>query len=162
MECWVAGKGPSVMEYDWSKAGEVYGINHAGLVIPRCKEVFALDSWCIPLLADQGLIVYTVEETIYNSDMGVPHGFSHPNVIVLDVPPEFKAGASVLALGLLYSWGMRRYHMIGFDSRNGDHSFPREILDTGTVPGPSGYSGINFNLDKLIETFEDTHITWGN
>ena len=156
-EVWIAGKGPSIDTYDWSKAGEIYCVNDAALSVTSCIGTFIIDAAAVKRLC----VVLPPHLKIFIINKAFE--YAHPGVHVITGIHRSSRYATVLfATWALYEAGARTIHYIGFDARNGNNAYADSMKKLiGVRPNPSGYKRIVPRLEKIITELDGLEAIWG-
>lgn len=158
-EIWMAGKGQSLLTYDWSKAGKTrICINHTISLVPNPTGVIGLDYEFLDYLKtiDDGSFTVFRKNHHYMYDFKSMIIWSKEG-IVTDL--RFTCLAAV---DLFYYYGVRTIHMVGFDSIDGDTSRPDKVLELlGNDKGnEQNYIRIADGLIECIKRHHDLKIIW--
>ena len=147
-EVWIAGKGPSLDTFDWSKAGVYrFGINETAFIIPFCFGTFAIDYH----------ILNKYKKSL-NSNIIVFRKFTHidyefPRMFLWDRNMMKDAHATLcIAIQVLHHLGARKFHFIGCDSMNQISGYAKSIINiNGQGDNKDSYRTINQHIqDTLI------------
>lgn len=138
LTAYLAGKGPSLLTYDWSQANFYrFGLNEAAYHVPECLAAIASDRLALDDYAKNLPEHITVYRPILTK--GVYH-FKKNRYYDIEKKPT-----AVRALIIFKQLGFTNVHMIGFDSRFGDHSY----ADIPTLlPPPKDYDKVNMLIDE--------------
>lgn len=147
LSVWVAGKGPSLDSFDWSKAGKFrVGINEAAFVVPNCTVALALDTEIIHKYKDkldENITVYLRDRKNFKfknqyrwSRRDVKHHFGSLNV----------------AIQLLYKQGARIFHLVGCDSVDNISGYAKSVAKGRNR---DNYKRINKKLFIVMEECKD-------
>jgi hypothetical protein len=155
-EIWLAGKGPSLDTYDWTKANDYrVGINEAALIIPKCWGAVSLDPRVLRRLEkelDSNVIVFVHDGT-------GPYNFK--NIFYWNWSPTIVhcAGTLPLAIQIFAEQNVRVVHCVGCDSLNGDTKYAESITKINAEGHPSGYKKINEQMKDLLNSL-NIEIVW--
>jgi hypothetical protein len=128
-EVWLVGKGSSIHRYDWKQAGQRICINDSVFVVPDPDAAIAID---YPIL---DLYRKKLDPRIYVLRKQSHVNWEFPHMVLFnynDHAPFDRTSTSVIALQVLWSLGVETFHMVGFDSFQGDLSYAE-----GVLPGKS-------------------------
>ena len=150
-EVWLAGKGPSIDDYDWSQANWYrFGINEATFLVPDCIGAFACDytmlNKFIPL---RGICVFI--NTIHMP----PYDFLIYFRWELGVHIEDHHATLPVAIQVLYWMGARTIHLVGCDSLTGIYEYSPNVTK-GT--NSDCFNSINHHLKLIMDRLTDLTI----
>lgn len=123
-DVWIFGKGPSIDIYDFSKAGPFrVGINDAALIVPKLwaassSSLGQLERFS-KLLNEDILVLYP---KIYEGKVGpfkVQYMWGDEGI--------FTNASSINTVELMWHFGFRTMHMVGFDSYSGNSDYGKSI-----------------------------------
>jgi hypothetical protein len=151
-EIWLAGKGPSLETFDWSKAGKYrVGINEVAYLIPDCWGAICVDGRIYrryqydPL--PEGVIVFRRNDRKIN----------YPKMYIWKLGTEVRhPGATAMtAIQLFHYLGARIFHFVGFDSMSNIPGYANSILNIkGKGTSQDNYAGINKRIRQIIAEFK--------
>lgn len=150
-EIWVAGKGPSLDTFNWSKAG-IYrvGINETAFLIPRCTVALALDTLVLHKYKDdldENITVCVRDRKKFRFKN--QHSWTRNEV-------KHHFGSLNVALQLFYNHGVRIFHLVGCDSVDGISGYAKMIQEINAEGrNKDGYRRINRKLKQVMEGLKD-------
>lgn len=156
-EIWIAGKGPSLDSYDWSKAGWCrIGINEAALVVPECYGAIALD------YAVQRRYLKELDSRILVFRKSTHTNYNYPNMYIWKLGREVGHvfATAPTATQIFAYLGAKVIHYVGFDSittRRNDCSNKVDSIK-GRGENSDGYVAINKELKRIIRDYGITAI----
>lgn len=149
MGVWIAGKGRSLLRYNWKTAGPWrIGVNHSVNMVPNCHWACGIDK--APLLLFNSLLHITDVITstrctfVFRSDITV-HGWS-----------KIYQSSGPAAVDMAIKLGATKIHLVGFDSLKGDN-----VSYDGTKEYELAEHIVEHTvsmLDKLIH--DNKHLEW--
>ncbi len=159
-DVWLVGKGLSLDTFDWSAAGPCrVAVNETAFVVP---EVFAAAAWDIPVLDKyrnghdhhEALpsTVWVIRFVSADRPVWFPRERQFPCLFALKPDGQRVYGTGTQTLVALAGCGARHFHMVGFDSVDGNV----ETADSVTKIGGKGhnydkYKRINHSLREWIK-----------
>jgi hypothetical protein len=145
-DCWLAGKGPSLDKYDWSKANEYrYCINETVFVVPNPYAAIALDYAVLDKYREAGLGTLILRKSSH-----VGYSFKNQRIWSKGLEATNLYSTAVLAVQLLAFYGHTRIHFVGFDSMDNCLDIAASIESIGAVSIVSKYKDINIKLLEII------------
>lgn len=151
-DCWLAGKGPSLDSYDWSKANKYrYCINETVFVVPEPFAAIALDYSVLDKYRDAKLQTLVLRKNIHYM-----YTFTCMRIWSKGIEATNLYSTAVLAVQLLKHYGHKRIHFVGFDSVTLNEKPPNlesagSIQKIGAIGIVGKYPAINVELHKIIE-----------
>jgi uncharacterized protein YkvS len=132
-EVWLTGKGPSLLSHKWQGHETIVCINESVFYVPNPFAAIAID--------------YDVLEKYKDLDCIVIRKWRHAQYHFKNMWLWYKQDANlsqhataVIATQLLYKWGARTIHYVGFDAIDGCIEYAK---------------GLNGNIKKLNEICDD-------
>lgn len=157
-EIWLAGKGPSLDIFDWSKAGPCrIGINETAFVIPRCWGAIAKDYHIIEKYLEHGM----KDIYVFIKDTWPEQYHKFPKIINWSRPKHATIlfGTSVTSVQVFHSFGAKIFHFVGFDSIDKIEGYASQIKAVdGEGKNQDNYVEINKRLLQVIELRKVTPI----
>jgi hypothetical protein len=161
-EIWLAGKGPSLDTFDWSKAGKYrVGINEAAYFVPDCWGAIALDERVLDKY--MGKCVPSRHLT-YDHEPLPPHiiVFKKPSAARYNFPNDYTwqkhvqvqtcYSTATVAIELFHSFGVKKINFIGFDSWDGVGNYSDKIIEfKGRGSNSDCFKGINQQIAKVLK-----------
>lgn len=161
-EIWLAGKGPSLAKFDWTKAGKYrVGINEAAYFVPDCWGAIALDERILDKYAGR---------CVPSRHLAYDHTPLPSNIIVFKKPSASRYSfpldytwkkheqvktchcTATVAIELFHSFGVKKINFIGFDSWDGQAAYADIILNfNGKGSNCDGFKEINRQIAKVLE-----------
>lgn len=159
-EIWLAGKGPSLDTFDWSKAGKYrVGINEAAFVIPDCYGAIAIDYYVL----DKYLTFDKIKDgsiKVFRKQAHVSYDFPNQHLWTCTAFKGYSTAS--VALDVFSSLGFNIFHLVGFDSISNPSSY--QYADNVKVFGedkdrPKNYDRINAKILEVI-TEKGIEVIW--
>lgn len=145
---WIAGKGPSLDTYNWSRANKYrFCINETIYIVPEPWAVFAID-YCV---LDKFL------EKPFPKEILVFRKHSHTKYVFpkmyLWTQEEVKIyfATVICAVQVLKGLGAKRIHFVGFDSIDNNLDFAKSVDNINAKGRSENYHKINELLLKVIK-----------
>lgn len=158
---WIAGKGPSLDLFDWSKSDWCrIGINEAAFIIPNCWAGFAKDFQIV-----EKYLQYPIDPNIlvFVKDTWPQKYTKFKKKFIWNRPKhaDILFGTSTTCLQVLYNLGAREFHLIGFDSIDKKEStYSKQISKIGGAgQNQDGYEQINQRLFEVIKKL-NLNVIW--
>ena len=150
-EIWLAGKGPSLDTYDWSKANEYrIGINETVYVIPECWGAIALDNRVFIKYKqnlNKNITVFVKDTKAYKFKKSI---IWKRNKIIKNI-----FSTAVAAVQIFYYYGARKIHFVGFDSLSDMGGYAKCIKNIkGEGTNKDNYKTINRRLLQRIKELD--------
>ena len=150
IEVWLAGKGPSLDDYDWSQANQYrFAINEAHELVPDCIGVFACDHPILNKLLNLPICVFVNKIHVPPFHFPIMFEWEH-NVHAKDIHATL-----LVAVQVLHWMGIRRIHLIGCDSLTGEYKYS-PLVAKGT--NNDNFHSINTRLKKIMGRLTDLEI----
>jgi hypothetical protein len=146
-EAWLAGKGPSLDGYDWTKAGWLrVGLNQTAIFIPKVYAASALDHTIFQFYKDN-----LDPHVLVFKKFGVPVHFDYEYTWKLGQEVKTRGASAASTVQVLHHLGVSKIHMIGFDSIDGNGNYADCILSKGWHGNcRDNYKAINDILLRVI------------
>ena len=152
-EVWLVGKGPSLDSYDWSQAtGPKICINETVFLVPDPYAVIAIDYDVLDKLLGTDCIVM-------RKNRHTKYQFKNQWIwYMADVGLSTHATAPI-AIQLLYKWGVRKIHFVGFDAVDQVTGYADLVLAIAAEgANMDGYKKISSEVLKVIEHLNITPV----
>jgi len=152
-EVWLAGKGPSLDTFDWSKAGPSrIAINETVFIVPKVRAVFYIDYNVADKLRNQETGELFIDPSIIIFKKKTHYAYKFENEYLYYDEVKDWQGTATIAVQVLYSLGMRKLHLIGFDSLAGNASYANSIKGIQSEGNTSdNYRRLNKSLLHVIK-----------
>ena len=157
-EIWLAGKGPSLDTFDWSKAGPMrIGINEVAFLIPKCWGAIAYDQH----IHTKYILDLDPNVVVFRRMRDIQYTFPKMYLWNKEVRARYNLTTLNVALELFYFLGCRLLHLVGCDSWTGDASYAESIKNIQAEgDNPVQYKDVNDRLRAQIQDFDDLTIIW--
>ena len=132
-ELWLTGKGPSLLTYNWQGDETTVCINESVFHVPNPFAAIAIDYEVLDKYAGLDCIVM-------RKSRHTQYRFNNMWTCYMSDANLSSHATAVIATQLLYKWGARTIHYVGFDAIDGDIRY---------ADGLSGKEG------NLVTTCED-------
>lgn len=146
---WIAGKGPSLLTFNWSQAGPSrLAINEAAYHVPELWAAIA---------SDRIMLQHYERNIPAHVKVFCPRKMANQlNIVNIEPYTITRCPTVVRALVLMAHKGFTHFHMIGFDSRFGDDTY----AGIKTLAKPAAdYKRVNELADRTIEDLK-LNVTW--
>lgn len=160
-DIWIAGKGPSLDRFNWSKAGPCrIGINETCLLIPNVYAGFATDYPVLERLHKElpaRVLMFRKRAHIhYEFPLMQLWDFDECGITTI------VATSTPVAVQVFYHFGARNFHMIGFDAVDRTSSMYADMVLGIGAEGDThdGYRKISMQLLLAFEEHADMNVTW--
>ena len=142
-EVWLVGKGRSIDTFSWESKLPYVCINESVFICPKPTAVLAVDARVLEKLNGLDCVVM---KNIKNRRYSYKYEYQwnhkqHANITCV--------GSGPIALQVLHSLGVRIFHLIGFDSLDGDNSYSERVQGTGG--NKDNFKNINKAFGEVME-----------